>query len=129
MLESIIVALRRIVFSIAILVAGAVGHATAAEPSMSAGMGLATCAQFGDIYRENPEFAEQVFFSWATGYMTAWNAAFSSRRSSMIDLSGMTPDQQKGFIRSYCDRNPLKQYMLAVGALLGKLKSMDNLAK
>jgi hypothetical protein len=34
------------------------------------------------------------------------------KRKGMIVLSLMTEDEQKGFLRRFCDENPLKQYIL-----------------
>jgi hypothetical protein len=97
--------------------------ANAQEPSnVVAGIGVTTCAEFAERYRENPDSAESRYFSWATGYMTGWNVASFGQKVPVVFLTAMTEDEQKSFLRRFCDQNPQKQYFRAVSTLLGELK-------
>jgi hypothetical protein len=40
-----------------------------------AGYGAATCAQFAEIYRQNPSNARTMFIGWAQGFMSGLNHA------------------------------------------------------
>jgi hypothetical protein len=62
---------------------------------------------FAEIYREIPG---AHFFSWAHGYMMGWNVAVVAQGVAPIDLSRLDQEQQKEFLRAYCDQNPLKPY-------------------
>jgi hypothetical protein len=51
------------------------------------------------------------------------------RGNSTIDFSRMNQDQQKAFLRAYCNQNPPRQYIQAVAALLGELKGATKLER
>lgn len=101
-----------------------VSTSTFAEPHFSAGVGVATCAEFARLYSQQPDVAERIFFSWASGYMTGWNGA-SGDRILQIDLSVWNADAQRSHIRNYCDAHPLKMYHSAVNDLMNAMKYAD----
>lgn len=96
----------------------------AQEPTFGGGAGLKTCAEFANAYQTQPKLMENIFFTWAQGYMTGRNI-WSDDRMFQIDLSVWAPDTQKSHIRDYCDEHPLKLYIEAVDDLSGSMKIDD----
>jgi hypothetical protein len=101
--------------------AGAFGIALAVSaPALSAdtfaamGLGTGTCAQFAELRRVTPERAETYFFDWAQGYLSGWNAAQLVQGKPYRDLNGMTVDEQRAFLRRYCEDNPDSTYFHGV---------------
>jgi hypothetical protein len=84
------------------------------------GIGNKTCAEFGKLYRHDPEMAENVFFSWAQGYLSGANAG-RVVLGGADDIDAGSVDEQQRFLRTYCDEHPLAEYNIAVSALLDKL--------
>jgi hypothetical protein len=121
-----LVMLRRIIIhSVAFLLFANSAMAEEVE-HFGSGAGTQTCAQFANNYVINPETIENVYFSWAQGFMTGWNIA--SEESKTVDVATWSIDAQKAHIRHYCDANPLKEYVFAVVNLLMTMKIDANSA-
>ena len=97
------------------------------EEIAGTGVGNQSCGQFAKSYRSNPSptVVELTFFSWAQGFMTGWNVGLSDQKDLKIDLSAMRMQEQKKYLRDYCDKHPLKNYMDGVVELMGHIKSLN----
>jgi hypothetical protein len=84
------------------------------------GVGIYPCAEFTKA-RETPDL-EALFFTWAQGFLTGWNMGVSDDTGLSVELSKLSRDEQKQFIREYCEANPTKRYLQGVIALMAKLK-------
>ena len=93
-----------------------------ADTLLFAGAGITSCATFAEQYRSSPQVVELVYFTWAQGFMAGMSATDVKATGRARDLSSMTTDEQKGYLRSYCDAHPLSEYMYAVWDLYTKLK-------
>jgi hypothetical protein len=91
-----------------------------ADTLMFSGAGITSCATFAEQYRGSPQVVELVYFAWAQGFMAGLNAADVNATGRARDLSSMANDEQKGYLRSYCDAHPLSEYMYAVWDLYTK---------
>jgi hypothetical protein len=92
-----------------------------AEEIAAQGAGILTCRQFANIYRGHPELAENVFFTWAQGFMTGVNYAKIAANGKSANLGAMTTAKQKSYIRSYCDAHPSEFFLNAVTNLYFRL--------
>jgi hypothetical protein len=111
---------------------GAANSPTVAKPSSAmkpaladrdaagGGVGIYPCAEFTKL-REKPDF-EALFFTWAQGFLTGWNMGVPNDTGLSVELSKLSRDEQKQFIREYCEANPTKRYLQGVIALMAKLK-------
>jgi hypothetical protein len=72
-------------------------------------------------YRVDPEQTDRVFQAWAMGYMSGINVRAEARSEGIYDLSAITPDQIKRYLRQYCDAHPLADYVDGVSELLKSL--------
>ena len=88
------------------------------------GVGAATCAQFAQDYKENPDETEAVYISWAYGMMTGLNLVKGTRRETIIDLSSKTIKEAESFLRHFCDEYPLKEYEDGVIELYGQFNKV-----
>jgi hypothetical protein len=77
------------------------------------GWGAFTCAQFANMYRDDPKFTEEHFFNWAQGFMSGLNFATIGQGISM-NLGSISTEQQQRAIRAYCNEHPLGNYLDAV---------------
>jgi len=89
------------------------------QNNQKAGAGASTCGEFGQYYRKQPDFFEAIYFSWAQGYMSGFNAHRQAQGKPMFDLlpPNMKSKEQESFIRDYCDTHPLAPYSQAVISL------------
>jgi hypothetical protein len=96
----------------------------AGEEIAVTGVGMSPCSEVVQYYRTNPNPAgvELVFFSWAEGFMTGWNVASADQKDLKIDLSMMNTDDQKKYMREYCEHHPTKKYIDGIVALMGQIK-------
>jgi hypothetical protein len=96
------------------------------------GAGASTCAKFADYMRHDSS-AEDNFYSWAQGFMSGLNQVIFSMdklttgegRKGLRNLMATTNHQQKAKLRMYCDRYPLRTYMMGVLELYDGLPSMS----
>lgn len=86
----------------------------------SFGVGGHLCATFAKFRARSPD-AEPLFFTWAQGFMTAWNAA-SEKAVLKVDTTVLNRSEQRKFLIVYCDIHPTDMYLQGVTALLAKMK-------
>jgi hypothetical protein len=75
------------------------------------GPGSLSCSRFAAAYRDNPETMDNLFYAWAEGFMSGANIA---KRGTYRDLAAMQVNDQKAYLRRYCDEHPLQDYLRAV---------------
>jgi hypothetical protein len=118
---------RSVKHVLVVLAAISCGSAADAAPTIMAGAGAHTCAQFAEFYKQSPQLAEEDFFSWALGFMSAANIIGLANKEAntnklVRDLSSMDNPEKKSLIRQYCNDHPLVSYSHAVVDLLEKLR-------
>jgi hypothetical protein len=103
----------------------------AADPHFLQGAGTNTCGKFGADYQKSPDVLEDVYFTWAQGFMSATNAHLVSVETSsqMRDLNGWPHERQVRYIRDYCDKHPLQMYVEAVRELFWSLPGIPQTSK
>lgn len=90
-----------------------------ASAQIGAGVGVRTCAQFAKDYQNDPLNSEAVYNNWGLGFMSGMNVALDVLDKPRRDLSSMSFEAKKAYMRSFCDRNPLKNYMDGVLEMFG----------
>jgi hypothetical protein len=85
------------------------------------GVGIFPCSELTKAL-ENPNM-EAVFFTWAQGFLTGWNLGTPDETGLSVDMSGLDRDEQKQFMRDYCEANPTKRYLEGVIALMSRLRT------
>ena len=117
--------MRKIILLIAM--AALLGRVEAAENEAAvSGIGAAKCSAFAKAFKESPTMAENVYFTWAQGYMSGMNTALLMVKKPFRDLSAQSADQQKLHIRNYCDKRPDNPFLDAVLNLYGTIPSQLN---
>ena len=76
------------------------------------GPGSVTCGKFAADYRQNPDQVDNLFFSWAQGFMSGFN--ITETTGTYRDMTAVPIDAQKKFILNYCDQHPSLEYAKAV---------------
>jgi hypothetical protein len=82
------------------------------------GAGVVSCAEYAKADRIDPNYAEDFFLSWAAGYMSGIN---SLNKDAFFDLSAITSDEMKRYLRQYCNEHPFANYGDGVRDLLNTL--------
>jgi hypothetical protein len=90
------------------------------------GVGLDSCAIFAKAYQSDPTSAETLYFQWAAGFMSAWDVGLQEGGKRPNDLSAISFEQQKEFLRQYCNSHPLAQYVEGVVELLRTLPYIEK---
>lgn len=90
------------------------------------GIGNTSCAQFTDLYRDNPGETDSVFYSWAMGVMSGLNVSLREERANLMPHN-FGADAQKGYIRRFCDERPSDLYVDAVLELYATLRRKQSL--
>jgi hypothetical protein len=80
------------------------------------GVGIHSCAEFAKLYASNPSMAEDIYFTWAQGFMSGLNMASAVYTGSARNFEGTRAEMlaEKIRVRSYCDTHPLAQYLSAI---------------
>jgi hypothetical protein len=98
---------------------------TGAEKAGWIGPGTVSCADFGRACRDDPKNAENLFFSWALGFMSGLNTELLNRGET--DLNELPMDKQKEFIRAECKAHPQAAYFAAVFDLYNRMRRDQGL--
>jgi hypothetical protein len=98
----------------------------AEESNVVSGVGASSCGKFTNSYKENPARTETVYFSWAQGFMTSINFNRKMQNGTPVDFGAMPSATQLGWIRSYCQKNPLKTYLRAATELFLALEEAQT---
>ncbi|MGA8972905.1 MAG: hypothetical protein WB496_06925 [Pseudolabrys sp.] len=69
------------------------------------GPGSVTCSKFEADYRQNPDQVDNLFFTWAQGFMSGFN--ITEATGTYRDMTAVPIDAQKKFILNYCDQHPV----------------------
>jgi hypothetical protein len=83
-----------------------------------AGVGASSCAEYAKAYRLDPHQTDQVYGSWAQGYISGVNMG---RRDLYADMGAKTSDEMDRFLRKYCNDHPLANFIDAATELWGSL--------
>ena len=95
------------------LVLGLLGQTTNSMADYAImGPGSVTCGKFAADYRQNPDQVDNLFFTWAQGFMSGFN--ITETTGSYRDMTAVPIDAQKKFILNYCDQHPSLEYAKAV---------------
>jgi hypothetical protein len=85
----------------------------AAEPAVGAGVGTYSCKEFTRA-SAGDEARELLYFSWAQGWMTAWNLDQMQAKEPTRDLSQPSIADQRVFLSKWCASHPTELYMKGV---------------
>ena len=87
------------------------------------GVGIRSCAEFAKLYTSDPSTAEDIYFTWAQGFMSGLNLASAANTGMYRSIEGTPAGMvaQKLRVRSYCDAHPLAQYLSAIMDLYNNL--------
>lgn len=96
-----------------------------AEKAGWIGPGTMSCADFGSAYRDDPKNAENLFFSWALGFMSGLNTELLEHGET--DLRAMPMEKQKELVRSYCKEHPQAAYFAAIFDLYNRMRRDQGL--
>lgn len=85
---------------------------------------------YGSVYCNKINFANNfngnIYFPWAQGYLSAMNAMLRLSNKKFVDFSVMSVDEEKAFLKDYCDKNPNSVYGFAVEALYERLIKLQQ---
>jgi hypothetical protein len=107
----------RFIAVIAFLMTVVSGATAQREQSGSMGIGVGSCSEFAQHYRENPQFWEGIYFSWAQGFMTGLNVLQVALKRPQRDLNALPVYQQMARLRAFCDERPLAVFGEAAHSL------------
>jgi hypothetical protein len=100
-------------------------HDVAAQTKGS-GIGNTSCAQFAELYREAPDDTETLYYSWAQGVMSGLNVSLRGARADLLPHN-FDADDQKAYMRRFCDKRPSAFYIDAVMDLYATLRAKQSL--
>jgi hypothetical protein len=113
---------RRRVGAVVTLLLLLAGSSATAEPAMGAGVGTYSCKEFTRA-SAGDEARELLYFSWAQGWMTAWNLSQMQVGKPARDLSAPPIPDQRAFLAKWCASHPSELYMKGVYELYLTLSS------
>jgi hypothetical protein len=90
------------------------------------GVGAKTCGIFASNYLINPKLADDLYHSWAQGFMSGLNYAKAEATGDRRDLLAMSTDNQMARIKKYCNAHPLADY---VNAIMDLYKDLPEIKK
>jgi hypothetical protein len=110
--------MRLLVLRIGFLLA-LTGNADAASDIYN--LGKSTCAKYIEQNRVDAQHADDMFNSWANGYLSGMNEAVASLGQPRHDLGAESAEAKVKFIQNYCKEHPLGDFLNSVLALMRSL--------
>ena len=101
------------------------GSPAAAEPAVGAGVGTYSCSEFTRASASD-EARELLYFSWAQGWMTAWDLDQMQAGKPTRDLSRPSVPDQRAFLSKWCASHPAELYMKGVYELYLTLRPIPT---
>jgi hypothetical protein len=101
-------------FYVLALIVFAPSISIADEQGQSYGLGSNSCAEFARSYAADPSVTDDLYFTWAQGFMSGLNLSAIAYKVPYRKIDGSNMLGQKIQIRSYCDAHPLVAYAVAV---------------
>ena len=105
----------RTIMALAMILTASAANAQDAHISVTE-LGLRTCAQFAQDYRETKDdprhVVELAYFSWAHGFMSAMNNQMANEQTR--NLTEWSPSAQTAHLAAFCDKNHSQPYVTAV---------------
>ncbi len=90
------------------------------------GAGLASCAEFADLYGTDPA-SETFYYSWAQGLMSGMNVALNVDGTTTDLTDGRyDTDAQLSYLRRYCNEHPSNSYFGAVVTLWDTMRTQQG---
>jgi hypothetical protein len=86
------------------------------------GAGSSTCADYTQEYRRDPDTANNLYFSWAQGFMSGQNVARD--KNSMRDLNALPVSAQLDYLKRFCEQKPSALFAVAAQNLFNALPSL-----
>jgi hypothetical protein len=115
----------RAITSLAITMAVVMGASAQSQTKdlVVQGVGLHPCSTFAQEYKDNPLLTEGLYYNWAIGFMSGYNASLAEQNnlSSQKNLRGRDLRYQLSFLRNHCFSAPSEYYVQAVRALYDDL--------
>ena len=97
---------------------------TGRADSAFAGVGSASCSQYAELVRLDPQRTHDMFLTWAQGFMSGLNAPQLDERLYVELLPARYPaPAQTRFLSAYCARHPRASFFDAVRALWNELQA------
>lgn len=93
---------------------------------MRVGIGSTSCAEFVDLYAEDPEETEAVYYSWALGIMSGLNLSLRAERADLLPHN-FGAEAQMRYIRRFCEERPSALFVEAVEELYATLRAKQSL--
>jgi hypothetical protein len=90
------------------------------------GAGSAACSEYTQQYASEPDTANNVYYSWAQGYMSGQNIERSSQKKPMRNLAALPIATQLDFLRRYCLQSPTSLFAVAAQNLFNALPTISR---
>jgi hypothetical protein len=118
---------RRLLVAIVVVslsrIVGAIVTASAADSGITYGVGANSCAEFTNEYATNPAAIENIYFSWAQGFISGLIACDVAAKVAQrrIEAGEASMNLYKLRIRTYCNSHPASLYAEGVLKLYNSL--------
>jgi hypothetical protein len=103
--------------SVAALLSFAAGTVSRAEPTLTSGIGLSSCAKLGPDLKPGAgldHLPNALLFYWTQGYLSAANFFLLNKYTDYIDVSAVTEPAITQLVFDFCKANPDKKPISAI---------------
>jgi hypothetical protein len=85
------------------------------------GAGSGKCGDYVREYQRDPDVANNVYFSWAQGYMSGLNFEQLALKKRMRNLNALPVASQLDYLMVYCKQKPDELFVMAARNLFNAL--------
>ena len=120
--------LPRAGFAVAALLGSICFAPAQAEPLLSQGIGISSCARLADDIKPNEGLGNPLnlmLYAWAQGYISAANVALLEYDAKHVDMAELTDARVLGMLQDYCKGHPDKKPANALDAYLKTTKKLN----
>lgn len=105
------------IVSAAMLLSFSAAGAASAEPLLTSGIGLASCAKLGPDLKPGAgldNLPNALLFYWAQGYLSAANFMLLNKYTDYVDVGAVTEPMITQLVFDFCKANPDKKPISAI---------------
>ena len=114
--------------AVTVALASTISHDTRAEPLLTQGIGLQSCAKLASNLKPGAgldHLPNALLFYWFQGYLSAANIYLLNEYSDYVDIAGVDEATITQLVSDYCNSNPDQKPITAIDKFIRDAKKIE----
>jgi hypothetical protein len=114
--------------AVIVALASTISHDTRAEPLLTQGIGLQSCAKLASSLKPGAgldHLPNALLFYWFQGYLSAANIYLLNEYSDYVDIAAVDEATMTQLVSDYCNSNPDQKPITAIDKFIRDSKKIE----